>query len=329
MNRPQHPAFVLATTAILAATGLPASAQSPAPPSIDAATIRFDPAQSSALTVKRAPTGHRLVRPVVNGHDAGWFIFDTGAGMGVASLPHADRLGLTPAGSIAAVGVGGSTGAPLFTCDSLTIGPVALRGHTLMGTDLAFLTPHLGEEIVGVLGYDILSRCVVEMDLADARIALHDPASYALPGDAAWQPLFLDGRVPSIDARFEGHEGRFRIDTGANGSVTFHQPCVEELGLVEGRAVTPAKIGGVGGFIDAREGTIASFELAGVRHQNVPAVFAMESKGTFADPSKAGNIGADLLAQYRMILDYPGGRAAFMPLPDHEPEDARRDVRPD
>jgi len=42
--------------------------------------------------VKRAPTGHPLVKPVVNGQDTGWFIFDTGAGIGCVSTPHVESL---------------------------------------------------------------------------------------------------------------------------------------------------------------------------------------------------------------------------------------------
>ncbi|MDX9911757.1 MAG: retropepsin-like aspartic protease [Phycisphaerales bacterium] len=311
-------AFVRFALVALSAASPLAHAQGGAPASIDAASLRFETGVPSALDVKRAPTGHLLVRPQVNGHDAGWFIFDTGAGMGVVSTPHVEHLGLTPAGSIDAVGVGGATGAPLFACETLSIGPVTLAGHTLMGADLSFLKPHLGEEIVGVLGYDVLSRCVAEIDLADSRIALHDPASYTLPEGAAWQPLFLEGRVPSIDASFEGHEGRFRLDTGANGGVTFHEPCVRELGLVEGREVSPAKIGGVGGFVDARSGTIEWFELAGVRHERVPAMFAMEPKGTFADATKAGNIGGEILSRYVLVFDYPSSRIAFVPRPERK-----------
>src|SRR5262249_49387872 len=39
---------------------------------------RFDPEVSPRIRVRRARTGHVLVRPKVDGLDLGWFIFDTG-----------------------------------------------------------------------------------------------------------------------------------------------------------------------------------------------------------------------------------------------------------
>lgn len=71
------------------------------PPSRSAA--RADP----ALAVRRAPTGHLLVHPRINGKDAGAFIFDTGAGMCVVSAPHSAELGLRASGSLEALGIGG------------------------------------------------------------------------------------------------------------------------------------------------------------------------------------------------------------------------------
>lgn len=288
-------------------TGDRQTPQAPAP-----GVAEFDDAVPAALEVKRAPTGHVLVRCSVNASEPGWFIFDTGAGICVISTPHVEPLGLRAAGEIEAVGIGGGESAGLVQADSVTVGPLTLRDHPMLVTDLSFLKPHLGEEIQGVLGYGVLARSVAEIDLAEPAVRLHragEPGLASLP----WEELVLIGRVPAVHARFEGHDGVFRLDTGANGSVTFHEPAVRTLGLLDGRDVDDAKVGGVGGFVAAKRGDLAWFEIGGVRTEGVPALFAVEPKGSFADESRAGNIGVDLLKPFVMYFDYADGRVAFVP----------------
>lgn len=270
----------------------------------------FDASVSSVLEVKRAPTGHVLTRCRVNGQDAGWFIFDTGAGICVVSTPKVGPLGLKAAGTIEAVGVGGGEAAGLVSAEELVIGPLTLRDHPMLVTDLSFLTPHLGEEIAGVIGYGVLARCVAAVDLVTPSVSIHDPGGAAV-GERAWEELVLVDRVPAVRARFEGHEGLFRLDTGANGHVTFHQPTVAAMGLTDGRTTTDAKMGGVGGFVAAKSGRLGWFEIGGLRTEDVPALFAVEAKGTFAEADRAGNIGVELLQPFVLWLDYGGSRIAF------------------
>ena len=285
--------------------------QNPAgPAALEPGVAQFDPAALAVLTVKRAPTGHLLVQPRINGADAGWFIFDSGAGVCVISTPHLQRFQLVDAGPISAVGSGGGESARLYRADTLTIGPLTLRGHPLMATDLTFLREHLKEDIAGVLGYGVLARSIAEIDLESTRISLHNPSTYNSEG-LAWAPLDLSGRVPVIAGRFEGHEGRFLLDSGGNSGVTFYEPAVQRLRLLDGRALTDAKVGGVGGFAATKRGTISSFELAGRRMQDVPAEFAVEAKGTLADSKRDGAIGIKLLRRFVIVLDYAGERLAL------------------
>jgi hypothetical protein len=275
----------------------------------------FDPETPAELAVERAPTGHLLVRPRINGQEAGWFIFDTGAGICVVSTAHQEPLGLAAAGQVDAVGTGGSASKGVYRAEIVTLGPITLRDHPIMTTDLSFLTPFLGREIAGVIGYGVLSRCVTEIRLGDERqsprVALHDPAAYEL-ASGEWTELVLHQRIPAVKARFEEHEGLFHIDTGANGWVTFNQPAVEEWKLLEGREVVGAQLGGVGGFVAAKKGSVAWFELAGLRQENVTATFATEAKGNYAATGLAGSIGGELLRPFTLVLDYEKQRIAFV-----------------
>lgn len=303
-----YSALALVLTALIL---VPVLAQDAAPPRLDSTEVTFDPQIAGALEVKRAPTGHLLVRPTINGHDAGWFIFDTGAGICCVSTPVVESLGLKESGSVQSVGVGGNQASKLVTADTVTLGPATIADHVLMVTDLTFLKPHLGEDIAGVIGYGVFTKCVVEMDLKEGRITLHNPAESRLT-DLPWTELLIGDRVPAVRASFEGHEGVFRLDTGANGHVTFHQPAVEKFDLLSDRELSDAKLGGVGGFVAAKQGTLAWFEIGGLRTEHVPAKFAIEPKGTFADAAKDGNVGVELLKPFILYFDYANQRMAFV-----------------
>lgn len=296
-------------------TSAPASSPASAPSKEELVKLgktTFDAGVPAELEVKKARTGHLLVRPVVNGHPAGWFIFDTGAGVCCVTTSSVADLGLERIGDIEAMGGGDKTNAPMYRARELTLGPLHCADHPLMAVDLAFLEQHLGEKISGIVGFGVLSRCVAVVDLDRATISLHDPAHYTL-SRGTWTALDLSERVPLITATFEGHEGRFLLDTGDHGHVSFYEPAVRKWNLLEGRTVTDSKLGGVGGFIAAKTGTIAKLELGGLTLDDVPATFALEAKGTNAQTDRAGKIGAGVLQRFLLVIDYGQQRVALQP----------------
>jgi len=279
-----------------------------AAPSVGAAT--FDASQPARLEVLRVKTGHLLVKPVVNGVAAGWFIFDTGAGICVISTPQLDKFHLESAGEIDSNGIGGAQQSGLYRASTLVLGPLTMRDHSVMSTDLSFLKEHLGEEIVGVIGYGVLAACVAEIDPLTPSVALHDPKRFELKA-CEWVTIDLVDRIPALKARSEDHEGLFHIDTGANNAVSFSAQAVSKWKLLEGRDVQDAKLGGVGGFIAAKKGKLAWFELGGLRQENVLATFPLEAKGVLGGERIDGSIGQEALRPFVLVTDYAHERMAF------------------
>ncbi len=313
---------VLFAAALVAFAGIaPAGEPAAKPHATDAegvplqGPVEFDKAAPHALQVKRLKSGHILVRPIINGHDAGWYIFDTGAGICCISTPEVEGKDLKPAGNIQTTGVGGATSASLYNASELRLGPATFHDHTLMAVDLSFLESKIGEKICGVIGYGVLSKSIAEIDLSVPSISLFSADGYTL-SSGQWTDIDLKGRVPTAAGSFEGHPARFRLDLGATGSVTFHQPAVEKYDLLKDRKVGNCKMGGVGGFVDGKRGTITSLELGGIKFDNVDADFALEAKGSFADPAIDANIGTDILKRYLIVTDYPHERMGLLPKPD-------------
>jgi hypothetical protein len=301
------------TTTLTGAAPAPVFIRNPYEPLPGRPAAAFDNSLPADLEIKQAPTGHLLVHPLVGGKDLGWFIFDTGAGATVLSTPVAREAGFDAFGRIKAMGIGGSADANFYRAPSLSLGRITIDQPIFVGIDLAFLDQYMGVRVGGIVGYDLLARCITEFDLATPRIALFDPASYTRE-NAPWQELFLYERHPCTAAAFEDHAAIFKLDTGAaQDTVTFHAPAVESFRLLEGRETTPTKMGGVGGAVTGRQGTLAWFTLGPTRTDNLHASFATDPVGAFADPYTAGNIGGRLMTPFTLILDYPNSRIAFLP----------------
>jgi hypothetical protein len=285
---------------------------------------RFDPSIPARLSIARALSGHVLTKASIDGGEAGWFILDTGAGGStLIDETFGKNIDAPTLGSVPAVGVLGKMRMTVRRARSLTIGPLTIERPFLLEQDLSFLSPIHDEPIVGILGYDVLSRCVVEIDLGEDAFLLHDPQRFEIATvfdpiakdqtAPVWQPLVLAYRIPIVPGSYEGgRRGFFRIDVGAAGpgfgNVAFHSPAVERDQLLRNREAEEADLGGNPIAI----GTLEYFELGGCRFDRPTVVFAKGTSGPLSDEWSDGNIGVDFLKPFRLILDYANTRMAFL-----------------
>ena len=273
----------------------------------------FDPQKPAAVKMTGLPSGHLLIRPLVDGRDVGWFLFDTGAGMNVIDTAAADTLGLRKIGEIAAAGVGGIAMLPFRKAHSVEVGPMTIDFPVFLDVDLDFVSKAFGKKIGGVIGHGLLTRCLVELDIVDEELSLHQPGAWD-ERDAQWQEItfmsndmVMTGTIPS------GREGRFILDTGAGGTVSFHSSFVSREELFGEEGGKPAGFsGGVGGMVAQYGGTIDWFEFGGRRYNDL-SVVRLDNDGTsFMDQCSHGLIGNELLSRSRLLISYPGKRIAFL-----------------
>lgn len=274
--------------------------------------VHFDANVPAELAVTKTRSGHLLVPVTIDGKDAGNFIFDTGAGGTVISTALAEKLGLEKFGELPMVGVGGTIKTSFVRPKSMGLGPVSIDGPLMTTLDTGFLTQAMGTEISGIVGYGLMHRAIIEVDKEGPKVALHDPASFNDP-KLKWEEMRVTARVPVCKASLEGHEGWFRLDTGASARfLTVHYAAVRDLKLLEGREVTPTQLGGVGGKVPGKTGKLAWFEIGGRRSENVVVDFATQDVGAFADQAIMGNLGGKALAGFDIFFDYQGRRIAFV-----------------
>ncbi len=276
----------------------------------------FEPDISPTLDCQFAPSGHILVRPLVNEEDPRWWVFDSGAGRSTIDPEYADELGLESWGVVRLMGVGGAgdTGSNR-RAETFRLGPLVIDEANFAEMQCDFLATAMGVPVVGICGFDVFSRAVVTLDRRFQNVELHDPEEYELPEGATWEPIKILHGHPIVKCKFEGdREGWFRLDTGAgSGTVTFHAPAVEEFQLLEGRTVKDTLMGGVGGTITGKSGTISYFEIGGHRFGWPQVEFATEAVGAFADADTMGNLGGFFLEPFEVVMDYQSKRIAFVP----------------
>jgi hypothetical protein len=272
--------------------------------------VHFNSKSSPRLDVKRAKMGQLLVHPKIDGQSLGWFVFDTGSSATILHVAPAARVKLTSTTSAPTVTAFGTSQSSLGRATSLELGPMVIDKPFLVTMDLGMLQAALGKDVVGIVGSDLLSRCVAQINLGDNSVQLYDPQTYRLAG-GRWQKLVFDSDIPVVQAKFDGGEGFFRLDvgaTGAAGNVVFHSPTVADLKLLQGRKVKDVQLA----MKRASQGRIGWFELGEHRFGNPNVVFALDPQGPFGDEFTAGNVGVNFLRAFRIVLDYPHERVALV-----------------
>jgi len=289
------------------AAAAPSAYEGPGAP----ATSGMDASRPADVEVRRPAHGFLLVQPEIDGRVIGHFIFDTGAGGNVITPRAAEDLGLSRIGSSWLGLAGGAAPGALRQAFSMRLGPLTIDDPAFVEMDLSALSAYAGEEITGIFGYDFLRRAVIEIEVAAPRLRFFDPQTTdeSLP----WQEIAIYGNHVYARASFEGHEGWFRLDTGApQVPLLFNGPAVQSLRLLEGRETTQASIGVPGGTMNVAMGQVGDFSLGGHVFGPLPAIFPLESTGAFADRETVGNLGQECLSPFRVRLDYGRRRAAFI-----------------
>ena len=235
----------------------------------------------------------------------GFWLVDTGAGSSAVSPAIAQELGWPRVAEATLVGPSGRAARGLVRAGTLSIGAFEVDGLPVVEADVSALSESLGVPVSGVLGADVLARCVLELDFAAARVWGHDPARWHPPENAT--AVTLDGRVPLLEASFApDHRGMLRLDTGSDDTVTFHGPTVRRLALTHRREdLVTVRVRGVGGEVLGDRGPHAWLEVGGQRFTHFPATYLRHSTGGLARADLAGNLGAALFDRRRLVLALP------------------------
>jgi hypothetical protein len=187
---------------------------------------------------------------------------------------------------------------------------VELLNQTIMGIPLTKLEPYEGRMIDGILGYDLISRFVLEIDYAKSVIHLYEPATYSYSGKGERLPLVLEGNIPQVTATVSVAgkppvKAKFTIDTGARTALNLSSPFCAEQGFPGAIETLSGGHGaGIGGETQQVIGRVSTLQLGSFELRDVVAGFSLDEGGALASEETAGLIGGDILKRFTVIFDY-------------------------
>jgi len=235
-----------------------------------------------------------------------WFTLDTGSGSSYLDSSVAKRLGLQTSGNGSVHGAG-SGEVPVSFIESVTFELPGLTssGHRVNTTDLTGLQGH--HHIDGFLGYDFISRYVITLDYAAAKMTIAEPAVFSYSGTGGIFPIQFRGKWPYIEGTIavpgvKPETGEFLVDSGSSDAVD--APAI----LKTTGPVRKVKTGvGLGQPGEGVVGRALYFQLGSFRMEG-PITSCCS--GNSEDLRK---IGTEVLRRFTVILDYPRNRMILEP----------------
>jgi hypothetical protein len=205
--------------------------------------------------------------------------------------------------------------------DSLpvSLGGQVVRGLQFSSAPLDWLQPFLGTSIDGILGYNFLSRYVIELDYDRHQIAFYDPATYRAPRNAERIPITFRGHMPLVTVQLARTDGSLvttflELDTGSFEALGLDDAWVKRANLATGREPTRPIFGlAIGGETQGHRFRIPAMHIGRFTiARPVTSATTSDNSGSGASDI-AGVFGAELLNRFRVVLDF--GRSAVLLTP--------------
>lgn len=256
-----------------------------------------------------------VITIVVNGFLPLKFVLDTGAESVILTQKiYGDLLRLSYVRDITVRGAGivDSLQAYVATNVSMSLGG-EIKGEGLnilvLKEDYIRLSETLGEEVNGIIGYDIFSRFVVEINYDDNMITLYRPEDYKPKRYVRGIPITIVNTKPYVDALVVQNEKvdsvRLMVDSGASHAILLDVDNTEHIELPANLLYT--RVGqGLGGEIPGFLGRLSAFSLDNYYFKNILA--SIPADGAYASAikrgSRHGTMGGDVLCRFAVTFDY-------------------------
>jgi len=197
---------------------------------------------------------------------------------------------------------------------------VSITGQTIVAISLGGVETVFGRPVDGILGYDLISRCVVTLDYLDEHLDLHDPQTFAYTGTGTAIPLRVEDGHPHVTLTVVPHGGTpiecdVTVDSGASGAISFTAPFTAEHDLLASLPDVLEESGGygVGGETRASYGRLATVAIGPHVMTDVLCSFSADTAGMGANPNTAGLLGGEILKRFTVTFDYENGWMYLQP----------------
>ena len=292
------------------------------PPASRESRVAWFKCRGAARIPFRYGSRHVWIKASINGAPPMDFLLDTGASGTSIDRAYAAQIGLIREGSFAVQGMGGSDEAAFARVGSIRVtAPGSGQGVELRDFRVGIVNLGEGHEEVlwrkmgGLIGYDFLSRFVVQIDYDTQVVTFRDPRIFEPPLDAAALEMKLLSGIPTVTAELDqGCSGQFLVDVGNGFGLVVHGSLTRRCGIlraVEKRKQVKVYGGGVGSSFASWLARIDSLSIGPFAIHEPIAGIALATRGMVGSKDLAGNIGNRVLERFRCTFDY-GRRTLYL-----------------
>lgn len=262
------------------------------PPGVDRAEVAFQPTKGFIL-MPVSVNDHQLI-----------FLLSTTASETVIDRSSAGVVGIK-SGHKTNFSLGGKRIlADVSMPYKLYINSLQLTNTRFHIVDLAGFGAYVGVHVDGVIGYDLLSRSVIEINFPGRKLGIIRPRVFHYHGTGESIPLAIGSHMPSVIATIKvpGHEAlrdTFWLNPGVQGGVN-HPLILNATG-------TLAVPSGSGTDKPLKLGKVEYVQLGKIRLEGLPSICC-----TGLDQMDR-LVGSIALRRFNVILDYEHSRAILEP----------------
>ena len=280
--------------------------------------FRLEPGKSKVIIPVEVINNMMIVPVLLDGQIPLKFILDTGVRSTVLTQKiYSDMLGLSYSKTHTISGPGGEKLVDAYVADGVTLDLPGVHGegHSMLVLDKDYLElrNYLGTEVHGVLGYELFSRFIVQMDYERKRIILYLPHRFKKKGSYQTLPIQVQDTKPflSTPTRMNANlrlDTKLLIDTGASHGLILEPETDERIAIPE-KSMKGVIGRGLGGVITGRIGRIQSIMLGKYSIEGIIANFPDPNSYTdtlFRKESlhRNGAIGGEIISRFKIIFNY-------------------------
>jgi hypothetical protein len=246
------------------------------------------------------------------------FIIDTGVRTAILTQKtFADILNLQYSRKYTVSGPGATKTIEAFITTNVTLRlpGVVGRGHALLvlGEDYLELRNYLGTDVHGILGYELFSRFIVEIDYERKLMTLRVPEKFRKRGKYHTLPMTIEDTKPYIRTPITLKDGtkidvKLLVDSGASHGLMLDPHSDGRIRVPEN--TVSSTIGrGLGGEIIGKVGRIQSLELGTYKVEN--PIVNFPDPNSYIDTLKMssvfrnGSMGGEMLSRFKVIFNFP------------------------
>lgn len=274
------------------------------PPAQDVEDFAFANGKSAENAPVRFIESHIYLPVNVMGKEQLW-VLDCGASVNVVDSSFAAELGLPFEGPIKGQGASGVVNVYFVTLPAYSIDGVQFNEQKVVAFSFRqMFHKALGLDVVGILGYDFLSRFVTKIDYADQSISFYHPDRFEYEGEGTIFDSPIEGNMLSLPVTVDGqYSGKWSLDIGAP-DLDFHYPYAKDQGLLD-RPGVDVMVGDAAGITTTRISRYETIEVGDfVLEKPLIGTPHEEGTGAFSSETVIGNIGNSFFRNFVLYLDY-------------------------